>query len=81
MPRVTLRRTFFLDLTLATVNSQSRLFEETDGRGTRILMRRGPTDQCFRSLTPFFPATVFLRPLRVRAFVLVRCPRTGRPRR
>ena len=29
----------------------------------------------------FFPATVFFRPLRVRAFVLVRCPRTGKPRR
>ena len=29
----------------------------------------------------FFPAMVFLGPLRVRAFVWVRCPRTGRPRR
>jgi len=37
---------------------------------------------CYRkSLTPFFPATVFLGPLRVRALVLVRCPRTGKPRR
>src|SRR5439155_14518595 len=33
------------------------------------------------SFTPFFPATVFRGPLRVRAFVLVRWPRTGRPRR
>src|SRR5690606_15814811 len=29
----------------------------------------------------FLPATVRLGPLRVRALVLVRCPRTGRPRR
>jgi hypothetical protein len=29
----------------------------------------------------FLPATVFFGPLRVRAFVLVRWPRTGRPRR
>jgi len=29
----------------------------------------------------FLPATVRLRPLRVRALVLVRCPLTGRPRR
>src|SRR5262249_40076300 len=33
------------------------------------------------SLTPFLPATVFRGPLRVRALVRVRCPRTGRPRR
>lgn len=38
-------------------------------------------DQCFISLTPFFPATVLRTPLRVRALVLVLCPRTGRPRR
>ncbi len=31
-----------------------------------------------RSLTPFFPATVFFGPFRVRAFVRVRWPRTGR---
>jgi hypothetical protein len=31
-----------------------------------------------RSFTPFLPATVFLGPLRVRALVRVRCPRTGR---
>src|SRR5690242_3333438 len=31
--------------------------------------------------TFFLPATVRFGPLRVRAFVLVRCPRTGRPRR
>lgn len=35
----------------------------------------------FMSLTPFLPATVFFGPLRVRAFVRVRWPRTGRPRR
>jgi hypothetical protein len=29
-------------------------------------------DQCFMSLTPFLPATVFFTPLRVRAFVRVR---------
>src|SRR5699024_1839254 len=29
----------------------------------------------------FLPAMVFLGPLRVRALVLVRCPRTGSPRR
>ena len=29
----------------------------------------------------FLPATVFFGPLRVRALVCVRCPRTGRPRR
>ena len=29
----------------------------------------------------FFPATVFFRPFRVRAFVFVRWPRTGRLRR
>ncbi len=29
----------------------------------------------------FLPATVLRGPLRVRAFVCVRCPRTGRPRR
>ena len=35
---------------------------------------------CYRkSLTPFFPATVFLGPFRVRALVRVRCPRTGKP--
>lgn len=34
-----------------------------------------------RSLTPFLPATVFFGPLRVRALVRVRCPRTGNPRR
>lgn len=34
-----------------------------------------------KSLTPFFPATVFRGPLRVRALVLVRCPRTGSPTR
>jgi hypothetical protein len=33
------------------------------------------------ALTPFLPATVFFLPLRVRALLLVRCPRTGRPRR
>lgn len=33
----------------------------------------------FKSLTPFLPATVFLGPLRVRALVRVRCPRTGNP--
>src|ERR1700739_4494728 len=33
------------------------------------------------SLTPFLPATVFRGPLRVRALVRVRWPRTGRPRR
>lgn len=34
-----------------------------------------------RSLTPFLPATVFFGPLRVRAFVRVRWPRTGKERR
>lgn len=34
-----------------------------------------------RSLTPFLPATVFFGPLRVRALVRVRWPRTGKPRR
>jgi len=33
----------------------------------------------FKSFTPFFPATVFLGPLRVRALVRVRWPRTGSP--
>src|SRR5262245_8484515 len=33
------------------------------------------------SLTPFLPATVFRGPLRVRALVRVRWPRTGRWRR
>ncbi len=37
------------------------------------------TERSYRkSLTPFLPATVFRGPFRVRAFVLVRCPRTGR---
>lgn len=40
-----------------------------------------PASGYLRSLTPFFPATVFLTPLRVRALVFVRCPRTGRLRR
>lgn len=31
-----------------------------------------------KSLTPFLPATVLRGPLRVRALVLVRCPRTGK---
>jgi hypothetical protein len=35
----------------------------------------------FIPFTDFFPATVFFGPLRVRAFVRVRWPRTGRPRR
>jgi len=33
------------------------------------------------SLTDFLPATVFGGPFRVLALVLVRCPRTGNPRR
>src|SRR5206468_1664733 len=37
---------------------------------------------CYRiSFTPFLPATVLRGPLRVRALVLVRWPRTGRLRR
>src|SRR6202044_594259 len=35
----------------------------------------------FLAIVFFLPATVRFGPLRVRAFVLVRCPRTGRPRR
>src|SRR5919106_6223590 len=35
----------------------------------------------FFPLAFFLPATVFFGPLRVRAFVWVRCPCTGRPRR
>jgi len=38
-------------------------------------------DDYRRSFTPFFPATVFFGPFRVRALVRVRCPRTGNPRR
>ena len=37
--------------------------------------------RCAHFVTFFLPATVFLGPLRVRALVWVRCPRTGRPRR
>ena len=42
---------------------------------------RNATADYLRSLTPFLPATVFFGPLRVRALVRVRCPRTGSPRR
>ena len=42
---------------------------------------RLPKDCYRRSLTPFLPATVFLGPFLVRAFVLVRWPRTGNPSR
>ena len=55
-------------------------------RQTMLGFRTGESDfQISRryriSLTPFLPATVFRTPLRVRALVRVRCPRTGKPRR
>src|SRR5205085_725428 len=44
--------------------------------------RSAPSGRCYRiSFTPFLPATVLRGPFRVRALVLVRWPRTGRPRR
>ena len=44
-------------------------------------LRRYEIAGYFMPLMDFLPATVFLRPLRVRALVLVRWPRTGRPAR
>lgn len=41
----------------------------------------GPDRFYFLTATFFLLPTVFLGPLRVLAFVLVRWPRTGRPRR
>src|SRR5262249_38216941 len=49
-----------------------------------LLARASPRGTGLRHdyfFTFFLPATVFFGPLRVRAFVWVRCPRTGRPRR
>ncbi len=55
------------------------------GRRTPTLDRAGtdtPPNPDAHFLPAFFlPATVFFGPLRVRAFVLVRWPRTGSPRR
>ncbi len=55
------------------------------GGRTPTLDRAGtgtPSDPDAHFLPAFFlPATVFFGPLRVRAFVLVRWPRTGSPRR
>jgi hypothetical protein len=68
---VTLRRTvFFFTLVgltcLATVSRTPNL----DYLNGVLFCRKA--DDYRRSLTPFLPATVFLGPLRVRAFVLVR---------
>src|SRR3989304_2303999 len=46
--------------------------------GFAMIARLLPTPCYFRAR--FLPATVFFGPFRVRAFVRVRCPLTGRPR-
>src|SRR5258706_13741972 len=40
-----------------------------------------PSQRYFLAVALFLPATVLFGPRRVRAFVRVRCPRTGRVRR
>src|SRR5262249_20063882 len=77
MPRLTLRRCF-LFLLLATLLAPRR--RAGGGPAPPRPPRRPSFDQRI-SLTPFLPATVLRGPLRVRAFVFVRWPRTGRPRR
>src|SRR4029079_3645283 len=74
MPRLTLRRCF-LFLLLATLLAPRR--RARGGPAAPPIPRRPSFDQRI-SLTPFLPATVLRGPLRVRAFVFVRCPRTGR---
>ena len=48
--------------------------------GFAILCSHQPLSYFLRAAF-FFPAIVFFGPFRVRAFVCVRCPRTGRLRR
>ena len=67
IPTVTLRRAL-----------RRLLFAIFQGSVVREL---GSASDYFKSFTPFFPATVFLGPFRVRALVRVRWPRTGKPRR
>ena len=65
MATVTLRRALRFFVLDTPGNS---LFDETDV----FLESDQPLDDYRKSLTPFLPATVFLAPFRVRAFVLVR---------
>lgn len=53
------------------------------GRWRRLLFCHGLTFQTnyFLAIAFFLPATVLRFPLRVREFVRVRCPRTGKPLR
>ncbi len=58
--------------------------EDTAAKPRRRLLAHSstPPEAAYCYLPAFFlPATVRFGPLRVRALVLVRCPRTGRPRR
>src|SRR3954453_10931794 len=83
MPRLTLRRCLrFLLLATVLVPVDPMAY------GGGQLPADGPQEDFPRqvtylpaSLTPFLPATVFRGPLRVRALVRVRWPRTGRPLR
>src|SRR5947209_9884525 len=82
MPRLTLRRClrFLLLATFALppVNERAagKRVAQADLRSPRRVVCYLPA-----SLTPFLPATVLRGPLRVRALVRVRWPRSGRLRR
>lgn len=83
IPCVTFRRVrfFFALATFPANSSLKELFEHS--QIDVLLVRRlsspqGTTEDYRRSLTPFLPATVFFGPLRVRALVRVRWPRTGK---
>src|SRR5262245_34634679 len=68
-PRLTFRRALRFLLFATWQSPKAHRLQQVGFPGYRI------------SFTPFLPATVFRGPLRVRAFVFDRWPRTGRPLR